>query len=509
MLLGMKIHALGVWLLWAICGGFVFGVLVRSIWVFNTAYAFGAIGIAVIFLFAAANDARTLRLAFVGVAAVIACGAGVLRMQSVIVPPDLALSSRVDTHVELEAIVSDEQDNRATQVRVPVRVLAVGSSTAACGVLVIFPAHTDVYYGEHIRVSGKLAIPQAFDAGGGRQFDYQGFLAAQGIQCELDRATLLDGSGFEGNQFVAFAYAIKEGFVAGLQQALPEPQSGLAGGITVGDKRALGKDITAEFRTVSLVHIVVLSGYNITVIISWLFDVLARAPRVVRFGTGGFVAVFFAVMTGFAPTSLRAALMALIAITGTLSGRIYKPARALALVGAGMVAWNPYLLVHDPGFQLSFLATVGLMAFSPIVQKSCTWIPEYAKLRETMVSTLSAQTAVLPLLLYQSDNLSLVSIPANLLVLSIVPTAMSMSAIAAVSGLIFAPIAPIVGYPAYLLLSYILGVAHWLAAIPYAAVTVPAFSAWVLVPIYAILFGYALKHQTNQTKTAAPSGTAV
>jgi competence protein ComEC len=418
-------------------------------------------------------------------------------MQSAILLGDPILNSEIGKKISLEGIISDEPDVRATQVRVPIKI-----ASTSIEVLAIFPSHTEIYYGESVHISGTLQLPQAFDAGAGREFNYPGYLAAEGISYELDRASLTSGNGFKGNPLTAFAYEIKEKFVEGLDSSLPEPQSGLAGGITVGDKRAMGKDLTQEFRTVSLVHIVVLSGYNITVVINALFRVLQWAPRFIRFGAGGFVALFFAVMTGFASASLRAALMALIAITGTLSGRIYRADRALAVVSFLMLLWNPYLLVFDPGFQLSFLACAGLLVFSPIFTRWFLRVPENFGLREILISTSSAQLAVLPLLLFESGNLSLVSIPANLTVLAAVPPAMLFSAIAAIGGLIFEPVAPFIALPANVLLSYILEVAHLLSSIPFAAVEIPAFSAWLLMPIYAALFGYGLYMLREKEKTA-------
>ncbi len=498
---------LGVGLLWAVCAGFSLGVFVRSLLVVpeESVLCLGLLALAgIAFTF---TDTKRFRIALVCAAAIVAFGAGVLRMEGAILPGDPFFDTHLGQKVSIEGTVSGEPDKRATQVRVPI---SLANSRAT--VLAIFPAYTEIYYGEHVRANGTVNLPKSFDAGAGRQFNYPGYLAAQGIGYELDRATLVEGSstlltvnsGFEGNPLTAFSYRIKELFVSGLERALPEPQSGLAGGITVGDKRAMGKDLSEEFRTVSLVHIIVLSGYNIMIVISALFQFLSWAPRYLRFGAGGFVALFFVVMTGFASASLRAALMALISITGTLTGRIYRADRALALVSTVMLAWNPYLLVFDPGFQLSFLACAGLLIFSPIFSEWFARVPKTFTLQETLVSTSGAQLAVLPLLLYESGNLSLVSIPANLLVLAAVPSAMLFSAIAAVAGLVIEPLAPLIGLPALALLSYILGVAHVLSSIPFAAVLVPAFNAWLLVPIYVALFGYGLYWNSTHNEKTAP-----
>jgi competence protein ComEC len=491
--------SLGVGVLWAICAGFVLGVFLRSIAAVPDLFILITGIVALLILLFNARDTKKLRSALVMAAVLLSCGAGILRMQSAILPGDAVLDAKIGQKVSLEGVVSSEPDVRATQIRVP-----IGLASSSAAVLAIFPSHTDIYYGEHVRVSGTVQLPQSFDAGAGRQFNYPGYLAAEGIRYELDRASLESGNGFEGSALTAFSYRVKDMFVLGLERSLPEPQSGLAGGITVGDKRAMGKDLTQEFRTVSLVHIVVLSGYNITVVINALFRVLAWAPRFLRFGAGGFVALFFAVMTGFASASLRAALMALIAITGTLSGRIYRADRALAVVSLAMLVWNPYLLVFDPGFQLSFLACAGLLVFSPVFTRWFAKVPENFGLREILISTSSAQTAVLPLLLFESGNLSLVSVPANLLVLAAVPPAMLFSGIAALGGILFEPLAPFIGFPANALLSYILGTAHFLASIPFAAVMVPAFSAWLLIPTYAALFGYGLFDLYKYKEKTAP-----
>ncbi len=499
---------IGVRILWALSAGFLFGVFVRSVFPIGDAYAGFFALMAFCCIASCAIDTRHATRLIVCGTALFACAVGMARMQGAILTGDPALDERIGKHVVIDGVISAEPDVRDTQVRVAIKVSSVADSTSSpqasssapltSAALAVLPAHTPVYYGEKVRVAGTLALPEAFDAGAGRKFDYPGYLAAQGISYELDFAQMKDGTGFAGNPLTAGAISAKQVFVSGLQRALPEPQSGLAGGITAGDKRALGKDLTQEFRTVSLVHIIVLSGYNITVVINAIFRISAWAPRAIRFGAGGFVAIFFAVMTGFASASLRAALMALIAISGQASGRIYKPERALAVVAVAMIAWDPYLLVFDPGFQLSFLATIGLMAFSPIFTLWYARVTERFGLREILVSTSSAQIAVLPLILYESGNLSLVSLPANLLVLAAVPPAMLFSCVAAIGGLVLGGISVIPALPAYLTLSYILGVAHALAQIPFASVTVPAFPAWLLVPVYCALFGYAWRWRQGE-----------
>src|SRR3989338_7853383 len=120
------------------------------------------------------------------------------------------------------------------------------------------------------------------------------------------------------NPLKAAAIFLKHTYLEGIALALPEPHAGLAGGITAGDKRGLGEDLSEVFRTVGLTHIVVLSGYNIMIVVfglGWLFARM-HVGRWVEFGLGVSIAAFFALMTGLASASVRAAAMASIAMVG-------------------------------------------------------------------------------------------------------------------------------------------------------------------------------------------------
>ncbi|MBI4079794.1 ComEC/Rec2 family competence protein, partial [Candidatus Kaiserbacteria bacterium] len=147
------------------------------------------------------------------------------------------------------------------------------------------------------------------------------------------------------------------------------------------------------------------------------------------------------------------------------------------------------------GFQLSVVATAGLIAFTPRIAPRLKWVTTKLNLREIFATTLAAQIAVLPLLLYQTGQLPLFSLPANLLALIVVPWAMLFSAIASLSGLFLGPASVVIAFPAYVLLGYLIEVGELFASLPYASLALPAFPAWWLVPIYALLFGIAALHR--------------
>src|SRR3989344_4312247 len=215
-------------------------------------------------------------------------------------------------------------------------------------ILVPVPLPADLSYGDIVRVSGILKAPEAFGDDNGREFDYPSYLAARGIRFEMpfSKVERVEQAGWS---LRGVLFDIKNTYLFGLQRALPEPLSSLAGGITVGDKRSLGDRLTDAFRRTGLVHIVVLSGYNITLIVGALMLLVRNAPITWRFVFGGGVIVAFVLMTGASATGVRAGAMATIALLAAASYRKYAFDGALAVTAAGMGLWDPHTLLYDPG----------------------------------------------------------------------------------------------------------------------------------------------------------------
>lgn len=501
-------NGMGAKILWAIVGGFIFGVFVRSLVPFGLSFIGFAMLLGASALVLGFFDASKFAKYILIAVALFACGVGVARMDAATLEGDPLLAAYIEEKVVLEGVVFDEPDVRENGVHVSLDVRQLFDGEIAipvrARVLIFAPPHSDISYGDTLRASGTLRLPESFDTGLGRSFNYPGYLAVRGIAYQLAFAEVESVEEGKGNILKALAIGVKQKFLEGLGRAIAEPEAGLAGGITVGDKRGVGEELSEVFRTVSLTHIVVLSGYNIMIVVDTLARVTKRMPRALRFSGGGFVAVFFALMTGLASASVRAAAMAIIAIAGRASGRMYLASRALALVVLGMVAWNPFVLMYDPGFQLSVLATWGLIALAPVLAPRLSFIPSTLGLREIAISTISAQIAVLPLLLYQTGNLSIVGLPANLLVLFVVPWAMFFSTLAALSGLVLGPFAPLLALPALALLSYMISIAKLFAALPFASIAIPAFSAWWMCAAYAILFGGVWLIKNNRAEAVLP-----
>jgi competence protein ComEC len=476
---------------WAVVFGFLFGVFVRSFFLLGWSF----VGLATVLGFAALAFIvidRSKKNFYILIAiTMFACALGIVRMQFAVVSGDPNVTADIGKQVMIEGIVSQEPDARdtATLVSIDADELVVGDSTKQihAGVLAEMPAHIGIEYGDHVQVSGKLQLPEPFDTGDGRQFDYPEYLAAQGIEYQLQYAQLGSITGNSSDPFKTFAIGTKEDFLRGLNYVMPDPEAALAGGITVGDKRSVGPELTSDFQRDSLVHMIVLSGYNITVVLNAVARVLSWAPRTMQFGGSIATVIFFIFMSGGASSAVRSGLMALVAVFARATHRTYLGERVLAFVSLAMIAWNPWTLCFDPSFQLSALATLGLILFTPIFAWLLARVPEKFGAREILASTCATQLMVAPILLYQNGTLSIVALPANLLALLPVPWAMFFSLIAGVGGMLFGNSAFILSLPAYALLWYIVSIAHFFASLPFASVSVPAFGAQWLVLVYALM----------------------
>lgn len=481
-------------LLFSLVSGFASGIACRSFVFFSWSALIFVLILAILFATAWLMRARVAYLA----CALLLCGFALGAGRVLLAPSGLPASftSIVGETVSLEGVVIHEPDIRETTQRVTVSVQQDGEETK---VLAVAPQYPEVLYGERVRVTGILTLPEPFVTDAGRTFRYDQFLQKDGVSALVERARIEPVAPPEGVWSLGMGtlLSLKHTFQAGLANALPEPNASLASGLITGGKQGLGERLLDAFIVAGLVHIVVLSGYNVMIVAEGVlraFGFLSKRGAAVA---AGVTIALFVLIAGAGAASIRAGIMAGLALIARATGRTYAVIRALVVAAVVMLIMNPYLLAFDPGFQLSFLATLGLIVGAPIaaahlgVVRSSFW-------RELLAATIAAQVSVLPLLLYQSGLFSIVSLPANLLVLPLVPLAMAASAFAGVAGIFLPAVAPILGLPAHAFLSYIIWVAEFLSTVPGASFTVPRFSFAVVVLAYVVLALAVLKNRRMQ-----------
>ncbi|MEI6296966.1 MAG: ComEC/Rec2 family competence protein [bacterium] len=322
-------------------------------------------------------------------------------------------------------------------------------------------------YGDEVELRGELKPVENFD----ESFDYVSYLAKDGIYYAMDKPQINLLSTGNGSFLNKKLFEIKEFFLGSIKEIFSEPHSSLLAGLLIGAKESLGKEWLDKFRIAGLSHIIVLSGYNLTIIADAVMKVISLFfSKSISLLLGSVSIVLFAVMTGGGASTTRATIMALIIMLSKATGRMYEATSALVLAGFFMVLQNPKVLVFDMSFQLSFLATLGLIFISPLVKEKITFVPEKFQLRELMATTLGAQIATSPLILYKMGTFSLVALPVNILVLLFIPVTMLFGFMAtAISFVNFYLALPFAGI-AFTLLSYILFITDVFSSLPFASV---------------------------------------
>ncbi len=410
------------------------------------------------------------------------------------------LVTHVGESAEVVGMVVADPDRRDTSLHLTVDVETVGGVSTSGKLLALVPRESSVSFGDVVTVRGPITLPESFEGNAGRIFDYPGYLRVQGISAQMSRAELVrDTSG--GFSIQRFLFSIKHTFEHSLQKLLPEPDESLLEGILLGERHGIPKDLTNAFIESGLIHVVVLSGYNITIVAEGVFRLLSFLPTSASYPIGGILMIFFAVMTGAGSTTLRALIMGLIALLARYLHRSALAMRSLIFAGVVMIFWNPEVLLHDPSFMLSMLATFGLITLSPTVEH---WLGELRLFRykrmqgakSIAASTIAVEIVVLPALLYQTGVLSLLSIPANVLALPVVPAAMLAGFVAGLTNLVPAPLGQLLAFIPTLicdiLLKWMLLITTAVAATPFGAVTIPAFSFWLALLLYIPILWFAI-----------------
>lgn len=447
------------------------------------------------------RETHVRELFFALVIVLLSISLGIARYDTHKLPVDRMLEGSVGSKVEVVGKVVEEPKIGSTYRGY---VIELDSGVKVLARVNPFPAYE---FGDTLSVWGKLELPEPFLTPEGKLFDYPSYLRKEGISYVMSFSSA-DRVAESSFSIQGVLFRIKHKFVSSFEKSIPFPQSGLLAGILLGVDDALPKDLLNTFRLVGIIHIVVLSGYNITIVAESVRELLGFLSRkkALIFSAGGII--LFSIMVGLTPSVVRALIMALLALVARATHRRYDVARALALAAFAMVLWNPMYLVFDIGFQLSFLATIALIWISPWFLQRLTRVPEKFGLREVVSTTVAVQLFVLPYLAYQSGIISLISFVVNVLILPIVPLVMVMGFVTGTLGLVSSALAFVPGAITYATLFYIIWVSEVFSRLPHAVVATGHLSVLVPACFYAGFCIFALWYTKSTRITPSASSTS-
>ncbi len=279
---------------------------------------------------------------------------------------------------------------------------------------------------------------------------------------------------------------IRRNFSAGLASAVPEPQASFGLGLLIGQRTTLPKDVADQLSAIGLTHIIAVSGYNLTIIVRGVRRLLGKRSKyqvtVISFALIG----TFLLMTGMSASIVRAAIVSSLSIIAAYYGRSFKPLLLISLAAAITAGFNPSYIWSDIGWYLSFLAFFGVMILSPLIIKRI-----YSDRRPSMLTMLVSESAcamlmTMPLIMFVFKQVSIVALPANVLLVPLVPLAMLVALIAGLAGMFVPLIAGLFAWPAMMLLTAMLDAVMLISKIP-GALLQQALSLTGLLTIYSLV----------------------
>lgn len=261
----------------------------------------------------------------------------------------------------------------------------------------------------------------------------------------------------------------KKSFSSAIEKAVGEIEAKLAVGFLLGQKKALPADMSVALRAVGLTHIVVASGYNLTILVRLSRRLFEKISKYLSTIFSVLMIIFFILITGLSPSMSRAGLVSLLGLLAWYYGRKFYPITLLALAMAGTLLFKPEYIWSDIGWRLSFVAFAGVMIIAPLGQRYLFGDKKPGSFRQILGETASAQIATLPIIILSFGQISNVAILANILILPFVPIVMLLSFLAGVGSLILPSLASLVGFPAKIILDYMIWVIEAMASLPWAS----------------------------------------
>lgn len=402
--------------------------------------------------------------------------------------------------VVLEGVISDEPDVRESSQKIEVKI---GDSVVS----VTTKRYPEYKYLDKIRLTGKLEAPGEIDG-----FNYKNYLMKDHIYSVMSfpkieivsqehrydvplspSEALSEGGSYLYDKILFFKQKIRES----IQHNFLPPQSSILEGTVLGDNGAMTSDLKSKLNTTGLRHIISVSGTHIVILSSIIMSLLL-AMGLGR-GKAFYVAIIFIciyiILTGLPSSGVRAGIMGGLYLLAQKLGRQSMGSRVIVIACALILLVNPLLLFYDVGFQLSFLAVMGLIYLEPLIKSLIKNLLKQKKGRSAedligiVSTTFAAQIFTLPVMVYNFGNISFVSPITNLLVLPVVYWLMVLGFLASVAGIFSNAIGWIVSVPCWFLLTYFVKIIDFFSQ-PWMAKSISDVS-WIWLFISYFFIGFA------------------
>ncbi len=264
----------------------------------------------------------------------------------------------------------------------------------------------------------------------------------------------------------------------------PKDESGLLVGILYGDKQ-LPPNLKAVFRKIGTSHIMAVSGSNVTIVISCLLGPLlwVGLRRKAAYIVASIGILLFVLLALPSASVVRAAFMGWMMLSAPMIGRLVNFNRLLLIAAVVYACWQPWAVLYDPSYALSFLAMIGLGTYGKFIDEKISKVIPSKLFREIIASNVGATLLTTPYGLWAFKQVSLIGVLANLAILPWIPWTMAFGALA----LLF-PKVPLLAIPASACLRMVLVLSELFGRIPVGSWSKLTTSSWLSLGIYGLLF---------------------
>ncbi|MCD6574213.1 ComEC family competence protein [Candidatus Aerophobetes bacterium] len=344
-------------------------------------------------------------------------------------------------------------------------------------------------YGDIVKVRGKLSIPG--NKQGKSRFDWRGYLSYQGIWTQVSTGKIEVVKRNKGSSFLLLAFSTGRWMRNKIKRFLPYPYSSVLKGIMLGDKEDLPSGVLNNFRITGTAHVLVVSGLHIGLLLFIVFFIvrLFGFSQKVALAVALPFVIWYALISGLRPPIVRATLMATIGIICYFLDREVPLVIVLFLAAFFILLINP-LSLFTVSFQLSFLATGGIILLLPYFEKKFDFLPEFLK-RAFSVSV-AAQLSLLPVFAFYFKQFPLIGFVTNIIIIPLITFILALAFFSLALATISLGIAQLIFNTNWLALKLLLFVVNFFS-FSWAPRLVFFFSPQVTSPpLWAIFIYYAL-----------------
>jgi competence protein ComEC len=427
---------------------------------------------------------------------------------SAYIPDDQSVERYTGSTITLRAVVADQPDNRQTRMQYTLAtesiLTASGESVPVHGKILLIDRAMEKHFepGDEIETKGKLMIPKEDE-----EFSYKSYLELSDIHATINSRDITFIASTSRYRLTRWLWFIRKHFEERIAAVYPEPASALLAGLLTGSRQGLPPSVMDDFRRTGLTHIIAISGTNITIIVSVIGQLLFFLPLRWRFAPSVVIIVLFTMLVGASASVVRAAIMGILGLIALQNGRLRHARLAILWTAFFMLMWNPLMLWYDMGFQLSFLAVIGLVECTPLLKRPLKHVPETFGIRDALTATLSAQIMATPWIAARFGLISLISPIPNIIIAPLIPAAMLLGFIGTMAGWIWVPLGQLLGFPGAVLLEMMISITRFFAAFPFSAIEVSGIG-WKILTLYYVSL-VILLYRVSRLRPVVSTGPAV